>query len=361
MTNKIWLLAAAFLFVLSGTARADIKPPTFQPHLPVYKPLDPNTLYAVSITCVPIGNDLAPISEKSGLFAIKKYTTTHAVFVSTKTASQLADNTAKLPDGALGMALVYVTDGDKGTEIDNRRACDQTFLVKQTDTLFLIPALNFTETVTPGLFFAALDPIMKIIGPLTSVFLGNPIPAEIINKVSAVQQTENPFGKLLALLNRNHSFARTYKLSVGTTSVDTQFSRVTVDVKPVSAIVDVPKYLTELKKQIDSAPQKLPATGIHDACTGVAKDLGNAGFVSPKDQAFTVAYAALRAYNDKNNILECLGKKTRSSLSISATFCGAAFLQPSRSRRPTSTIGRTTQLKSQISRRSIKCAASWTS
>lgn len=53
----------------------------------------------------------------------------------------------------------------------------------------------------------------------------------------------------------------------------------------------------------------MPATGIHDACTGVAKDLGNAGFVSDKDQAFAVAYAALRAYNDKNNILECLGKK----------------------------------------------------
>lgn len=248
MTNKIWILASAFLFVLSGAAHADIKPPTFQPQLPVYKPLDPNTLYAVSISCAPIRNDLAPISEKSGLLAMKKYTTTHAVFVSTRTASQLADNTAKLPDGALGMALVYVTDGDKGTEIDNRGACDQTFLVKQTDTLFLIPALNFTETVTPGLFFQALDPIMKIIGPLTSVFLGNPIPAEIINKASAVQQTENPFGKLLALLNRNRSFARTYKLSVGTTSVDTQFSRVTVDVKSVSAIVDVPKYLTEFEE-----------------------------------------------------------------------------------------------------------------
>jgi hypothetical protein len=317
MSKLNWLLAAAFLFTISSTAHAQIDQPTFKPHLPTYKAFDPNQLYAVSITCAPLGGDIAPISEKTSLFTTEKYTTTYAVFISTKTAVQIADGTAKLPDGALGMALVYVTDGDKGTEIDNREACDQTFLVKQTDTLFVIPALNYSKTVQPGPFFAAIDPIIKIITPLTSIFFGTAIPAAILNKVSAVEQTGDPFGKLLSLFNKNHNFARTYKLSTaGPTVLDTQFGRVTVTVKSVPAIVDVPKYLDELKQQIDGAPQKIPTTGIHDTCVSMAAALGRMGFVSPKDQAYALTYVALKSFTDKNDILECLGKK-RAQLAVS--------------------------------------------
>ena len=310
MTKKYWLLAAVFLFAVSGAAHAAIDAPTFQRYLPSYKPFDPNQLYAISISCEPRGGDIAPISEKTGLFTTVKYTTTHAVFVSIKTATQLSDGTAKLPDGALGMALVYVSDGDKGTEIDNREACDQTFLVKQTDTLFVIPALNFSKTVKPGPFFAALDPIMKIITPLTSVFFGASIPAAIVNKVSAVEQTQDPIGKLLALLTKNQSFARTYKLSTaGPTIIDTQFSRVTVTVTPVPAIVDVPKYLSELKKQIDGAPEKIPTTSIKDSCVSIVATLARTGFVSPKDQAYALTYLALKSFTNKDDILQCLGKR----------------------------------------------------
>ncbi|GEM_PF-1932259 len=316
MAKSHWFRLLFLILLIPSVAHAAIDKPTFQRQLPSYKAFDPNQLYAVTFTCEPRGGDIAPISNNFGLIRTEKYTTAHAVFVSTKTATQITDGTAKLPDGALGMALVYVSDGDKGTEIDNRSACDQTFLVKQTDTLFVIAALNYGKTVQPGPFFAAIDPIMKIITPLASVFFGASIPAAVLSKVSSVASTQDPFGKLLALFNKNQSFARTYKLSsVGPTIIDTQFSRVTVSVQPVPAIVDVPKYLADLKKQIDGAPQKLPTTGIHEACTGIAKELGNAGFVSPKDQAFALTYAAMKSYNDKNSILECLGK-TRAQLAL---------------------------------------------
>jgi hypothetical protein len=307
MNSKRFLLSAAFLLIFSGAAFAQIDPPTFTPRLPAFVPLNANELYSVSITCAPRSGDINPVSE--GLFASTKYTTTHAVFISTKTASQLADNTATLPSGALGMALVYVTDGDKGTEIDNRSACDQTFLVKQSDTLFLIPAVNFTKTVKTGPFFTALDSILKIVTPLTSVFLGIPIPADIINKVSAIGQTEDPFGKLLALFNRNRSYARSYKLSVGTSRIDTQFSSVTVTVKSVPSIVDVPKYLDELKKQIDAAPEKIQTTDIGPSCLKIVSALARMGFVSEKDQVYALTYTALKSFTDKDSILQCLGKR----------------------------------------------------
>jgi hypothetical protein len=193
MAKSNWLFIAAFLFAVSGAANAAIDAPTFRPHLPPYKAFDPDQLYAISISCTPRGDDLEPISEKTGLFGstVTKYTTTHAVFISTKTATQLSDNTAKLPDGALGVALVYLTDGDKASEVDNRQGCDQSFLVKQSDTLFVIPTLNFSKTVQPGPLFAAIDPIIKIITPLTSVFFGTTIPAAILSKVSTVAQTRD--------------------------------------------------------------------------------------------------------------------------------------------------------------------------
>jgi hypothetical protein len=128
--------------------------------------------------------------------------------------------------------------------------------------------------------------------------------------VSTVAQTQDPFSKLLALFSKHRNFARTYKLSTaGPTVIDTQFSRVTITVKPIAAIVDEPKYIGELRKQIDGAPDKFTGTNIRANCVSMAAVLGRAGFVSPKDQAYAVTYTALKSFTTKNDILECLGKR----------------------------------------------------
>ena len=136
--------------------------------------LNKNSLYAVEIKCKERGR-LGPVSQDGlfgKIFADTKYTFTHAVIVSTKPATQLPDGTSKLPDSALGLTYAYITS-EKGSEIDNRRACDTSFLVKRTDALFLIPAINAAKDVQPGVIFSAISSALNFLTPLSPIFLAH--------------------------------------------------------------------------------------------------------------------------------------------------------------------------------------------
>jgi len=135
-------IAIAFLSALlvppAARADNDVTRPViaFSPSRP--RPVGSAQTYAVDIDCRRSRNDLQPVSD-NGLIKTQ-FTTTFGLLVSTEPASKLPDASDKLPDGALGMAVAYVTDGDHSSELDNRNhGCKKTFVVRRTKELSVIP------------------------------------------------------------------------------------------------------------------------------------------------------------------------------------------------------------------------------
>jgi hypothetical protein len=321
------VVAIAGMIMTAGAVCAQTSETDFQISRAHTSALSNRKLYALELTCAvnPKGGDLAPIRSNGALPAIfwgKTTTTAHFVVVSPNPAAALPDGSVQLPNGAVGMAFAYATNGDKGAEQDNRKGCDQSFLVSNTSKLFVIPTLDLSTTYTPGAIFTAIDSVIAIVTPLVPLLTGAPINPMISKTVSAVDSTQKPFASLLALLNKNRNIGRSYDLPAGTTYITTEYSVVTVNVRELSSVVTDrnQKYIGDMTKQIASAPQKLDASSnqtIQSSCSLFANAVARLGFGSIDDQAFALAYAAQQSFSTRDQMVHCLG-------AAGASYCTAA-------------------------------------
>ena len=115
------VVAIAGMIMTAGAVCAQTSETDFQISRAHTSALSNRKLYALELTCAvnPKGGDLAPIQINGALPAIfwgKTTTTAHFVVVSPNPAAALPDGSVQLPNGAVGMAFAYATNGDKGAE-----------------------------------------------------------------------------------------------------------------------------------------------------------------------------------------------------------------------------------------------------
>ena len=266
--------------------------------------------YAVSISCKPKGN-LQPVSDDNP-FVRTKYTTSHGILISTKPATEQPDG-KKLPDTGLAMSLVYVTDGNAGSELDNRRGCDQTFVVRRTDQLFLVPFINLQTENSAGVLTTIVLAAVKPITSLISLIAGGPLASSVATRISGAQDTAQNFNDMLKLLNKNQILASSRILGIGTTTVVTDYSIVTVSVNAVPSLITYAKHdfsndLRNLGEKSTAKVTGTTATDLEGSCTKLATNLSLDGVTSVEDRAFVVGFEALKAVTTREQVMACLGR-----------------------------------------------------
>jgi hypothetical protein len=269
--------------------------------------LQKETLYAVEITCKATG-ELQPYEEWSGIIK-KTYTTSHNIILATQPPTKKSDNTDQLPNAAIAATTIFSTDG-KTQALDNRDACDQSYLVRRVENLFLVPSVNLSTTHEPGFFLQLFSKLIDVATSSMPLFMtGVPLTAATA-KLADIKKVDDPLKNLIAALNQQKNYARTVNLRVGTTSVITDFSTVKIRVRRVDSIVGDKNrsFVDDLRKQIQNAPEKLTAADIPATCILAATTLNNAGIKADADKAYAIGFLALKSFADKRQIARCLGR-----------------------------------------------------
>jgi hypothetical protein len=306
---SIWSLPSAGL-------ADDVTRPSISVDPPRPKPVKSAQTYAVDVDCRKNGNDLQPVSDNG--FIKTQFTTTMGVLVSTEPASKLPDASDKLPDGAIGMALAYVTDGEHGSDLDNRdHGCRKTFVVRRTKDLWIIPFYSLHTKNDAG---SVVSFISAALSPLTSLFsliTGGPLAATVTSRITDYNSTKSAFSTMLGQFNKDQNFARSITLGEGTTTISTTYATITVKVSSIpSLIADTGHDFTaDLRKLGDSQSAKV-ADPPASSCAKLNNNLASDGLTSDEDRAYVVAYEAMRTLTTKEQIMDCLGRLVKVAAKI---------------------------------------------
>src|SRR5262249_36109738 len=135
---------------------------------------------------------------------------------------------------------------------------------------------------------------------------------------------EDPLKALLSTLNEETNIARTNILRVGTTDVTTDYSIVTITVRPIDSIVSDPNqtFIEELKKQITGAPEKLTKADVPSACINALIMLNNVGIKAVEDKAFALGFLALKSFSEIDPIVHCLGTYGAAAVKLNVLWDG---------------------------------------
>jgi hypothetical protein len=269
--------------------------------------LNKNALYAVQISCTARGGDLEQYVDKSA-FIWKRYTTSHNIIISTQPPTKKPDNTDQLPANVVALAPIFIVD-DKGAPLNNRAACDQSYLVRRADKLFLVPAVSLSTKYEAGVFFLLASKLLDVASSVVPLFLTGVPLGDVTKKITDVKKVEDPMKALLSTLNQETNVAPTTRLRVGTTIVTTDYSMVTVKVSQIASIVADPNqtFIDDLRKQIAGAPDKLTKADVPSACIAAAITLNTVGIKADADKAYALGFLALKSFSEKAPILGCLG------------------------------------------------------
>lgn len=269
--------------------------------------LDKESLYAVEISCQSNGAELQQYVDKSTLIWTR-YTTSHTILISTQPPSKKADSSDQLPASTIIAAPIFSVD-DKGAPLDNRAACDQSYLVKRADKLFLVPAVSLSTKHDPGFFLVLAGKLLDVASSVVPLFLiGNPLDA-VTKKIADVKKVQDPMQALIASLNEDKNQAATTALKVGTTKITTDYGSVTVKLRPVTSIVADKNraFIDDLRKQIQGAPDKIAVADAASTCITAATKLNASGIRADADKAYALGFLALNNFTAKPPILACLG------------------------------------------------------
>jgi len=287
--------------------------------------LVPNQTYAVDIDCVPNGTaKLAPLTD-NGLIQ-RTWTTSHGILLSTQqTTANVTAGT--LPSSGLGMAVVYVTDGTTGSEIDNRNhGCKSTFLVRRQTSVYLIPFISLHTANQAGVVVSILAAAVTPFSSLFSLITGGPLAAATASRLTDFATVEQAFNTILAKLNSDFNYAQSIPLGVGTTTITTSESITTVKVRPISALITdkIDDFSTALRTLADSenANVKVPLNSPDNACAQLSSNLSLDGVIAPEDHAYALAYEGLRLGQSAETLEHCLGKLVQVAASLPQIWVG---------------------------------------
>jgi hypothetical protein len=320
--------AAIVVLVSLASAMADTKPYFKSPPVPTVTPknlpqVKSDQTYAVDIDCTPRGPQLSPVTDDG--FIHTTYTTSHGILISTQQATSAPNAQSTLPSGGLGMSLVYVTDGSKSSELDNRNhGCKSTFVVRRQSNLFLIPFISLHTANQAGFvssFFAAA------LTPLTSLFslvTGGPLAATAASRITDFQNTESGFNGLLAKLNTDFDYAQTVSLGVGTTTITTSQSVTTVKVRLLSSLIADKTYdfSNDLRRLADSEAVKVTAASPEGTCQQLSNNVALDGIAAPADRTYILGYEGLRVLQTNEDMMRCLGRLVKVGATLPALWIG---------------------------------------
>jgi hypothetical protein len=276
--------------------------------------LKPQTLYAIELRCAP-GPQPFPSAASAGLFPTVAKTLSHAVVVSTANVSG-AVTIASLPSSAVAVIAPYSvnTAPDAANEINNlTQGCEANYLVKGPASLYLTALYGESSTPIPGTLADALKSVASIATSLAPVVTGASLAVNVGKTLSGVNGAAQPLESLFQDLfpKSGRTYQATFPLTVGATSVATQFSTVSVVVRPIDSIVfddinpDKP-YFNDFTKTIDSL--SFDATSSGKSCSAIRRSLILAGFTSPDDEAYALGRVAIKNnLSNKASVAECLG------------------------------------------------------
>jgi hypothetical protein len=303
--DKRWAFGLILPTVLASTgALAGAQ----QKHFIVYSAkggdLKVNGLYAIEARCSKSAD--FPPPQKGGIFPSQSFTASHAVLATTSGLTATAD-LSKPPQNLVSLALPFAVNNAStaGSQVDNRQDCDTNYLIKGPSPLFLTPTFSVSTTTNPGAIAAAFQDVVTIATSLAPVVTGTPLKPNITKALGDVQGALPPLQNLFALLFPSTASTEqsTYPLQVGTTIVDTYYSRLRLTVCPVASIIadKNQEYFNDFNKTIDRLAYN------DNSCTFVPATLGLAGFTSPDDQAYGLARLAIKNVSTAPLLAQCLG------------------------------------------------------
>ncbi|SFJ93859.1 hypothetical protein [Bradyrhizobium sp. cf659] len=265
-------------------------------------PLLDGKIYAVDIKCKKTGN-LEDAIDRNIFFT---NTRTHMVLISTAPPTSAAGGD-KLPDATL--AAVQVFSVDKATTFVDRTDCDHHFLLAGGKRYYLVGAINILDDFASSPAGTVLSNLAAIATPLFSLFTGDPLPAIVSTKMSNVQSLVTPFQNILAALNRGVNSTKIIDgLRVGTYEITTNYTSVTVTVRPVPSIVldENSVFRVDFRDKINAAPEKIDTTNLDKSCRAVRGGLTQSSFTAREDIAYALIALGARVGLARNDILKCL-------------------------------------------------------
>jgi hypothetical protein len=260
-------------------------------------------IYAIDITCEKRG-DLRNAIDRS-IFSTN--TRTHAIIVSTAPSTKTPDGTDKLPESAL--AAVQVFSVDKSTTFTDRRDCDHHFLIAGGKRYYIVAAINVLDDYANSPAGTVFSNLAALAAPLFSLFTGNPLPALVASKVSNLQAVQGPIQNILGVLNSGKNYTKIIEnLKVGSYSVLTDYSLVTIKIRSVPSIVLDPNttFRTDFRAQIDAAPDKIDINNIEQSCQGIRSGLTEGSFTSRTDIAYALIALGAKAKFNQDQIIHCV-------------------------------------------------------
>jgi hypothetical protein len=216
----------------------------------------------------------------------------------------------KLPDSAIGLALAYITDGDRGSELDNLgHGCKKTFVVRRAKDLWVIPFYSLHTKNDAGKVVSFISAVLSPITSLFSLITGGPLAATVTSRITDFSNTKSAFSTMLAQLNQDTNYARSVTLGEGTTTITTTYAIITVKVRSIPSLIGDANhdFSDDLRKVGDSQSAKV-ADPPANSCEKLNNNLAADGLSSDEDRAFVIGYEALKNLTTKENVIDCLGR-----------------------------------------------------
>jgi len=269
-----------------------------------------NNLYALEITCTKRGGDLPRYNPSWGERQLMsaQQSRSHFIMISTAAPVSKVDPSAAL-NTSLALALSFSVDEVNGNNIDNRAGCSQSKLLVSPTVLKLTTGNTFSKTIVPGTLAATFDAVTKAATSLALVFSGTGFSPNTSGTLNAINATAGPITNLISVFASSKSFndLDTIDLGVGTTTITTPYSQITVVVRPVLAVATDMNTMYRTELQSRASAQTVTTTDLAGSCQVVANKLDTAGFHADSDLAFGMTFAALNTVTTKEQLYACLG------------------------------------------------------
>jgi hypothetical protein len=193
------------------------------------------------------------------------------------------------------------------------QGCKANYLIKGPASLYLTALYGESSTPIPGTLADAVKTVASIATSLAPVVTGASLGINAAKALSGVEDALPPLQTLFQDLfpKTGRTYQTTLPLRVGTPSVATQFSTVSVAVRPIDSIVfdeqnpDKP-YFNDFTKTIDGL--SFDANSYEKSCSAIRRSLTLAGFTSSDDLAYALGHIAIKNnLSNKASVAECLG------------------------------------------------------
>lgn len=322
MANGFARLTQAFicwLIIGPGLALAQTPLPTPTVILASSGNLKEGHLYAIETHCDPGGP--IPSSGQPDFFkrflGSEKQTLTHFVAISTNGVTGPID-LAKLPTSVVQLTFAFSTDGN-GTPVNNIPTCGQSTLIvappiqpHARSALSIVPVLAATRTPQSGAIGTIFKLAAQTFTSLSPVFTGHTLSSNTTKNLSDLESADQPLAQLFQIFTPSavSNPINAFPLYIGTSTVKTPYSIVYIKTREIGSIVGDNKnrvYLQDLIKQVDGSGTKIDSANPAAGCEQVGNLIGNAGFTSIADKAFSVGRVAIKNLSSKDQVAQCLG------------------------------------------------------